>query len=425
MLPAMSSPLAIVWAYRRTGKFAFHVLSGALAHDPRTAEVPIEFANGVEAVIDAALLALARGQRVLVGWSFYSPDAARMVGELHAVRARLDDARVLHVAGGVHATAEPAATLRAGFDLVALGEGEVSVCQLVAAMREGVHAHELGGRVAGLAWREGDTLHRSDRAPRIALDDYPPFAPTLARFGPIEITRGCVYACRFCQTPYFAGASFRHRGVASVRSWVRFLVGRGFRDFRFLTPTAMSYGATGPEPDLAAVEDLLASVRAEIGTRRLYFGTFPCEVRPEHVTPQSLALLRRYVDNRTLILGGQSGSDAVLAATQRGHDADAVDRAVALCVENGFVPHVDYLFGLPGEDAAAVDATLRQMERLVAAGARVHGHTFMPLPGTPLRKAPPGVLAPAIARRMLTLSSVGQAYGQWQQQEVLARELAR
>ena len=129
-----------------------------------------------------------------------------------------------------------------------------------------------------------------------ALDDYPPFGPEHDRFGPIEITRGCIYACRFCQTPYFAGAAFRHRSVANIRHWVRYLVGRGFRDFRFLTPTSLSYGAHGPEPDLAAVEELLAGVREDIGPeRKLWFGTFPSEVRPEHVTPQSLALLQRWV----------------------------------------------------------------------------------------------------------------------------------
>lgn len=421
----MATPLTVVWAYRRTGKFAFHVLSGALASDPRTCAVPLVFANGVDAVVAAISSALSLGRRVLVGWSFYSPDAARMVSELRAVRARSDDGRVLHVAGGVHATAEPLATLRAGFDAVALGEGEVTVCALVAALQSGDDPRPAAAAVDGLAWLETGGLRRRPLPPRIALDDYPPFAPTHARYGPIEITRGCVYACRFCQTPYFAGASFRHRSVDNVRQWVRFLVTRGFRDFRFLTPTALSYGARGSEPDLDAVEALLATVRDEIGGRRLYFGTFPSEVRPEHVTPQALALLRRYIDNRTLIVGGQSGSDAVLAASKRGHDARAVERAVALCVEGGFSPHVDYLFGLPGEDAAAVAATLAQMERLVAMGARVHGHTFMPLPGTPLRRAPAGVLAPALARHMLTLSSRGQAYGQWQQQQEVAHELTR
>ena len=292
--PLRAEPLHVVWAYRRTGKFAFHVLTGALESDPRTQKVPIEFANGVEAVLAAIDAARACGARVLVGWSFYSPDFVRLAAELRAVQAARPGA-ALHVAGGVHAAAEPLATLRAGFDLVAIGEGERLV-------RDLVHALATGGdprTVDGLAWLENGALRRTGRAARVPLDEFPPFGPAHARFGPIEITRGCVYACRFCQTPYFAGASFRHRSVANVREWVRFLVGRGFRDLRFLTPTSLSYGANGPEPELAAVEALLAGVREDIGPeRRLWFGTFPSEVRQRPCARRERARPRRG-DDRT------------------------------------------------------------------------------------------------------------------------------
>ena len=70
--------VAIVWAYRRTGKFAFHVLTASLETDLELAEIPIEFAQGPQAVATAIAVALAAGRRVLVGWSFYSPDFLRM-----------------------------------------------------------------------------------------------------------------------------------------------------------------------------------------------------------------------------------------------------------------------------------------------------------------------------------------------------------
>jgi len=414
--------LTVVWAYRRTGKFAFHVLTGALETDPRTAAVPIEFANGVEAVVAAIGNALAApAARVLVGWSFYSPDFVLLRDELHAVRARIDDPRVLHVVGGVHAAAEPAATLRAGWDLAAIGEGERLVRELVLCVASGGEPRDVPG-IASLD-HEGQ-LRKNGRAERIALDDFPPFGPAHDRFGPIEITRGCIYACRFCQTPYFAGANFRHRSVDNVRQWARHLVGRGFRDFRFLTPTSLSYGTFGPEPDLAAVEALLAGVREEIGpSRKLWFGTFPSEVRPEHVTDASLRLLKKWVSNRTLIVGGQSGSDRVLSASARGHDAACIESAVALCVEHGFVPHVDFLLGLPGEEAADLDATLAMMDRLVVRGAKVHGHTFLPLPGTPFRKAAAGAITDDVRRRLHNFASKGQLYGQWEQQEATAKAM--
>src|SRR5690606_1476179 len=176
---------------------------------------------------------------------------------------------------------------------------------------------------------------------------------------------------------------------------------------------------------LGALEALLAGVRGVIGPEgRLFYGTFPSEVRPEHVSPEVLALLARWVDNRSLIVGGQSGSERLLAATHRGHGVGVIERAVALCVEAGCTPHVDLIFGLPDETPDDVEATLALAERLVAAGGRVHGHTFMPLPGTPLAGAEPGVVAEATRRRLDRLAADGALYGQWRRQQAIARELA-
>ena len=421
----MSAPghaVAVIWAYRRTGKFAFHVLTGALESDAELTDVPITFALGPQALVTAIRSALAADQRVLVGWSFYSPDFLRLAAELKTVRAELDDPRVVHVAGGVHASAEPEQTLAAGFDLVAIGEGETTVRELVRSLRNGLPLWAL----AGIASRTASGVRKNHKPVKLPLDTFPPFAVKHRRLGPIEITRGCIYACRFCQTPFFAGAAFRHRSIENIRAWLRVLVASGFRDYRFLSPTSLSYGSTDATPNLAAVEAMLAMAREEVGpSGKLYFGTFPSEVRPEHVTAESLTILKRYVDNRTLILGGQSGSDRVLTKATRGHDVAAIERGVAIAVEAGFVPHVDFLFGLPGEEPDDVTATLEVMDRLVDRGARVHGHTFMPLPGTPFRKKAPGKLGPKLRLRLEQLASRGVAYGQWETQEVLAEELAQ
>ena len=87
---------------------------------------------------------------------------------------------------------------------------------------------------------------------------------------------------------------------------------------------------------------------------------------------------------------------------------------------SGSSPRVSSLYGV-GRD---VDATLALMDRLVTRGAKVHGHTFLPLPGTPFRRAAPGALTPAVRLRLRQLASKGQLYGQWEQQEATARDLA-
>jgi radical SAM superfamily enzyme YgiQ (UPF0313 family) len=178
--------------------------------------------------------------------------------------------------------------------------------------------------------------------------------------------------------------------------------------------------------NLDAIEALLAAVRRAIGPgKKIYFGTFPSEVRPEHVTRESLGVLKRWVDNKSLVIGGQSGSDRVLSAMRRGHDVAAVERAVRLAIGAGFRPDVDFLVGTPGETREDRALSLGFAERLVAMGARIHSHAFMPLPGTPLQARAPEPIEPEIVRAMERLESRGAMYGQWRRQIVSAADLVR
>lgn len=410
----------VVAVHARTGMTALNVVTAALDADPRTAGTEVVFAPKPDAVGAAVASGQAAGRPVLVAWSFYSGDAPWAEAELRRARALAPGAR--HVAGGVHATAEPEATLRAGFDLVVRGEGESTFVELVAALGERRSLSEIPGTASLL-----DGVYRATgSAPRRPLDDFPAFNLRYGKWNPIEITRGCIYACAFCQTPFAFKARFRHRSVENVRRHVRAMVEQGARYARFVTPTALSYGASGEAPDLGQVEALLAAVRAELPAGgKLYFGSFPSEVRPEHVTPEALAILKRFVDNDNLVIGGQSGSERVLAAAHRGHGVAEVERAVRYAAEAGFRPDVDFLFGLPGESGDERRASLAFAERLIGLGARVHNHAFMPLPGTPLSRARPEPLEPDVVSAMNRLESSGALYGQWRRQLLDARELVK
>ena len=411
--------MRLVAYHVRSGIVGLNVVTGALTTAADTAALPIDFVRNPDALAAAVVRDDAP---VLVLWSFYSTDLARMTADLATVRTAIGAraAPVWHVAGGVHATAEPRATLTAGWDLVAIGEGEATLLALCRAVLAGADPRTA----PGLGWLVDGDLATSGAASRHPLGTFPPWNPRHQHWNPIELTRGCIYACSFCQTPFMWKARFRHRPLDDVLRWVRELVAAGGRYVRFLTPTALSYGVDGPTPDLAAIEALLAGVRAELPAGgKLYFGSFPSELRPEHVTPAAMALLARYVDNRHLVLGGQSGSPRVLAAMRRGHDVAAVEAAVAHAVAAGFRPDVDLLLGLPGESPDEQAATMALAERLVAAGARIHSHAFLPLPGTPLKDAAPAPIAPGVAAALTRLEGRADTYGQWRAQTTAAAAL--
>ncbi|WP_406107912.1 TIGR04013 family B12-binding domain/radical SAM domain-containing protein [Micromonospora globbae] len=417
----MAAPdLVLVLRYRKAVTYGFHVLLGALEEHETTTRYEVRFGETPEATAAHVREAVDGGAgRVLVLWSFYSPDAEALSQELAQIRALADAPNVTHLAGGVHATAEPVQTLDAGWDLAAVGEGETTLLRLVDA------AGDPTG-IPGLAYRDAaGALVRTGRPERRPLDEFRGFSLRWDRFNALEITRGCVFSCRFCQTPFMFSARFRHRSVSNVRWHVDAMRRRGLRDVRFITPTALSYGSQDDEPNLDAVEELLASCREGIGPDgRVFFGSFPSEIRPEHISRPALRLIKRYCANNNIIVGAQSGSDRVLEAAKRGHGVEEVKRAVRLGVEEGFRINVDMIFGMPGENQADVDASLGLARELADLGARIHAHTFMPLPGTPWRDAPPGDVAPETISEVDRLSQRGALYGHWQRQRDHAARLA-
>jgi B12-binding domain/radical SAM domain protein len=412
----MARPV-IVAHHTRSGLAALNVVTAALQTDPLTDAVEVRFARDRAALAAELASVAAAGGVPVAAWSFYSPDFLASAADLAWVRAR---APGLHVAGGVHATAEPLATLRKGFDLVAVGEGEATAVALASALIRGRDPREL----PGLAFLREGRLASNGPGERRPLDDFPAFNARFRKWNALEITRGCIYACSFCQTPFMFKARFRHRSVANVRAQVTRMRESGtVRYARFLTPTCLSYGSADATVNLDAVEELLAAVREELPEGKIYFGTFPSECRPEHVTRAALRVLKKYVDNDQLVIGGQSGSDRVLRATHRGHSVEDVRRAVHACIEAGFVPDVDFLLGLPGETAEDRALSVAFARELVDLGARIHSHAFMPLPGTPLAGAIPEPIDEPSRTALERLESRGAMHGQWRAQQRVAREL--
>jgi B12-binding domain/radical SAM domain protein len=409
--------LVLILRYRKAVTYGFNVLLGALETHQTATRYEVVFAESAAATIEAIQHARNTAPKVLVLWSFYSPDAAALGEEVRAIKAAAPGA--VHIAGGVHATAEPVQTLDAGWDVAAIGEGESTLLKLV----DAGGAHEA---VAGLAYRNADgAVVKTGRPARLPLDTYRGFSLRWNKFNALEISRGCVFACRFCQTPFMFSAKFRHRSVADVRWHVDEMRRRGLRDVRFITPTALSYGSSDESPNLAAVEELLASCKEGIGPEgRVFFGSFPSEIRPEHLTREALRLVKKYCANTNIIVGAQSGSDRILDAAKRGHGVEEVRRAVRLGVEEGFRINVDMIFGMPGEGRDDVADSLKLSRELAELGARIHAHTFMPLPGTPWRDAPPGDVDPDTISEVDRLSQQGALYGHWQKQRDHAQRLA-
>ena len=393
-------------------------LTGALEAGARTQVLPLRFLWQDEGLVPGLRALGQEADRLVVALSFATanlPEMTLLIGDLR----ELEPAPFV-VAGGPHPSARAGEVLQLGADAVVIGEGEEALPALLERLLAGQSPAGLPG-VATLA-ADGRLL-QGPRPKLVDLEAYPPIGVKHRRFGPIEITRGCPCACAFCQTSFLFGGRMRHRSVENVVAWVRRAMEQGYSYARFVTPNAFAYQSedNGRTVNLDAIEHLLREMAALMGKELVYFGSFPSEVGPETVTPEAVALVRRYCGNDNLIVGAQTGSDRLLRALQRNHTVADAYRAAEAIVAGGLRPVVDLIFGLPGEEADDVAATLRLMEDLVDMGALLHTHTFMPLPGTPLEDAPPGKVDPALHPLLDRLASQRHQIGQWRKQEEIAR----
>jgi B12-binding domain/radical SAM domain protein len=393
-------------------------LTGALEAHPEFGTLPLRFLWQDERLLPRLQALAGQQDHLVIALSFataHLPEMAALMAEVHT---HVPASHV--IAGGPHPSARPADVLSLGAHAVVVGEGEAALPALLERLLSGESVVGLSG-VATLD-REGN-LVQGPRPKPVTLDAHPPLGVQHRRFGPIEITRGCPCACAFCQTSFLFGGKMRHRSVEHVSTWVRRAMEQGYSYVRFVTPNAFAYQSedNGQTVNLDAIEHLLGEMASLVGKERVYFGTFPSEVGPETLSPEAVALVRHYCGNDNLIFGAQTGSDRLLRALHRNHTVADVYRAAELTRAGGLTPIVDLIFGLPGEEEDDVAATLHLMEDLVTMGAVLHTHTFMPLPGTPLEKAPPGRVDPVLYPLLDRLASQGHQIGQWRRQEQIAQ----
>lgn len=403
----------------RENKLSVSALCGALEARPELDSLPVYFADNPRLMRAEAVRLAAGGSFVVTAFSFFTSQAAA-AGELARSLRRECGEKVFLLAGGPHPSGAPEGTLGLGFDCVCVGEGEETLPDMLMALSSGEDFRIL----RGLAFMKGGVFVQTPARPAVNLDLYPPVSFKRERFGTVEITRGCPFGCKFCQNSRLFGRRQRHRSVEKILEVARRMSARGLLEFRCVTPDAFSYGSPdGRALNLPELERLLSGLREAMGPDgKVFYGSFPSEVRPEHVTPETVALARRYSDSDNLVIGAQSGSERMLSLCGRGHGVAEIVRAVELTLSSGLAAYVDFIFGLPGETEEDALLTLDLMRRLGRMGAKAHAHTFMPLAGTPYGTETAAPTAVFYRQAVEELCGRGMAFGHWQKQEAMSAE---
>ncbi|MEN3185748.1 MAG: TIGR04013 family B12-binding domain/radical SAM domain-containing protein [Atribacterota bacterium] len=397
-------PTVLVF-YSRKNRFSFNALIASLCATDLKRKVNLVWAINQEELYHRVA---ALPQPVLLLFSSTSPEKEEKRKILHTVKNIRPE--TILCGGGPHLSACPEAFLPLA-TITVQGEGEVAIQEIVSRF------------ITGQLSLEYQTVFTGP----VDLDRFPPFPHELGVFGPIEITRGCPFACAFCQTSFLFGPTVRHRNLSHVLEYVKIMKRKNLLDLRFITPNALAYGSPdGRTVCPNALAQLLGELRKIVGKKgRIFFGSFPSEIRPDFASWELLKLLKEHVDNDNLIIGAQSGSNALLRRMHRQHQQEDILRATELALRAGFKVNVDFIFGCPEENEEEERENLATVCTLAEMGAIIHAHTFMPLPGTPWGEKAGTPLSPQTKKVLGRLAQQGKLFGQWYTQERHAQILRK
>jgi anaerobic magnesium-protoporphyrin IX monomethyl ester cyclase len=268
------------------------------------------------------------------------------------------------IVGGPEPGAYVAEYLESGADFVVSGEGEITMQELLLALREG-DTRSLP-RVAGIAYRNADGTV-SHTAPRSQIKDLnsQPWperrAIDIKRYvntwrdahgqGSVSFitARGCPYKCRWCSHQVF-GLTHRRRKPALVVDEVEWLL-------------------TEYAPDMVWIADDVFTIHhgwirdyaSEMRRRSLHI-PFECISRADRLNPEMLDLLAELGCFRVWV-GSESGSQRILDAMERGVQVEQVQRAVELCRERGIQSGMFLMWGYEGEELPDIEATIEHVKR--------------------------------------------------------------
>jgi radical SAM superfamily enzyme YgiQ (UPF0313 family) len=251
-----------------------------------------------------------------------------------------------------------------GADVIVIGEGELTLEELVPILKSGSFHHL--SQVNGIAFRANDgTVHRTPPRAQIPNIDSQPWpsreSVEIERYlkawrehhgaGSVSLitARGCPYDCQWCSHAVY-GRTHRRRKPSSVVNELEWILGRYNPDMIWMADDVFTIH-----------HGWLLQYAAEMKCRRLRI-PFECISRADRLNPRIVALLAELGCYRIWI-GSESGSQRILDAMHRGVSVGQVQAAVQLCKASGIQTGMFLMWGYEGEELIDIEATIDHVKR--------------------------------------------------------------
>ncbi len=253
--------------------------------------------------------------------------------------------------------------LEAGADIIVAGEGEITLQEVLAALRGsgGGSLHDIAGLVyrgqdhsvvrtaARRLIRDLDSLPWPDRE-RIDIGRYLTAWRNHHGVGSLSLitARGCPYHCRWCSRSTF-GATHRRRHPKNVVDEVEWLVNRYHPDMLWISDDVFTIS-----------QDWTLQYAREMKDRGLRV-PFECITRADRVSGKVANALAELGCFR-LWIGCESGSQRILDAMGRDIELEQVREALRQCKSSGMETGMFLMWGYEGEEVSDIEATIAHVK---------------------------------------------------------------
>ena len=294
------------------------------------------------------------------------------------------DKKVMTLLGGHHISAVPKETMNLfpEFDIGVLGEGEVTIVELLAALKNGSKLKD----VKGLILREGDGFFLTGKRERVKVLDslplpawdllprisehYCPPVHTVKKLpaSTLVTSRGCPGQCIFC-----ARIVYENRGTYFSADRVMemindFYYNYGIREIQFR------------DDNFTVFRKRLLELCKKLENANLDL-VWSSTGRVDTVTPEVLKAMKE-AGCWQIWFGIESGSQRILDLTQKGTTIEGIRKAIKWTREAGIKPCGFFIIGHPGETKESIQETIKFGLDLDL--AEIHATFMTPFPGSDL-----------------------------------------
>lgn len=304
--------------------------------------------------------------------------AMNVLNDTKAIRPQ-----VTTLLGGPHISYRAKETLEEcpALDIAVLGEGEVTVAELMATFgKDGLDA-DLSS-IAGLAYRRGSSVCIT--APRPHLHDVNSLAAPARELLPMGryralglavsmiTSRGCPFQCIFCVGRKMSGAKVRYRDAIAVVDELAYLHALGFTQINI----ADDLFTAKKKHCFAICDEIIAR---GLKVRWTAFS------RANTISPELLERLKQ-AGCVQLSFGFESANEEILKTVQKRITKETMLAAVKMCQAAGMSAQASFIYGLPGESEQTMRETAEFSRRINAMGTTTGIHLLAPFPGTLVRE---------------------------------------